>query len=242
MAEQPDTHNDDNNDKPPPRQLRSKGQTKAVAKGKLVETTNSLNCLDFFQRYALDDLHLPIQVKNASNASVLQTGYEDASTISKQALEACLDLIEQTSAHDYKNSEAGWSRAKKKKEMKLPDMKYITLNDERPNHMIAGFVSFMITYEDGFEVVYVYEIHLAPEWQAQGLGKSLIIAVETIGKNVGAEKIMLTVFKANRRAVDWYCKLGYVEDEFSPEPRKLRNGTVKEPTYVIFSKRLRKVG
>lgn len=237
MAEQPDTRNS-NNEKPP-RQLRSKGHAKAVAQGKLVETTNSLTCLDFFQKYALDDLHLSVQVKNASNASVVRRVYEDASTLSKQALEACLDLIEQTSADDYRNSEAGWSRAKKKKEMKLPDMKYITLNDESPNHIVAGFVSFMITYEDGFEVVYVYEIHLAPEWQAHGLGKSLIRAVESIGKNVGVEKIMLTVFKANRRAVEWYGKLGYVEDEFSPEPRKLRNGTIKEPTYIILSKPLK---
>jgi len=201
-----------------------------VAQGKLVETTNSLSCLDFFQKHALDDLRLPVHVKSV---------FDDASTLSQQALEECLNLIEQTSADDYKNSEAGWSRAKKKKEMKLPDMKYVTLNDEGSNNTVAGFVSFMITYEDGYEVVYVYEIHLAPEWQAQGLGKSLIGAVESIGKNVGVEKIMLTVFKANRRAVEWYHKLGYVEDEFSPEPRKLRNGTIKEPTYIILSKPLK---
>lgn len=220
------------------RRLRNKAQAKAVAQGKLVETTNALTCVDFFQKYASEDLLLPLQFKNASNASVVNRVYEDASTISKQVLEACLNLIEQTSADDYKNSETGWSRAKKKKEMKLPDMKYITFKDELSEH-VAGFVSFMITYEDGFEVVYVYEIHLAAEWQAQGLGKSLMIAVESIGKNVGMEKIMLTVFKANQRAVAWYRRLGYVEDEFSPEPRKLRNGTVKEPTYIILSKQLK---
>lgn len=232
MAEEPKDNNGVT------RRSRSKRQAKAVAQEKLVESTNSLTCADFFQKFASEDVHLPLHFKNASNASVVNRGYEDASTISNQVLEACLNLIEQTSADDYRNSETGWSRAKKKKEMKLPDMKYIYFKDELSKH-VAGFVSFMITYEDGYEVVYVYEIHLAAEWQAQGLGKSLMMAVESIGKNVGIEKIMLTVFKANRRAVEWYRKLGYVEDEFSPEPRNLRNGTVKEPTYIILSKRLK---
>ena len=45
--------------------------------------------------------------------------------------------------------------------------------------------------------------------------------------------------RANQRAVDWYSRLGYVEDEFSPGPRKFRNGTAKEPSYFILSKGLK---
>jgi len=60
--------------------------------------------------------------------------------------------------------------------------------------------------------------------------------VEGIATNVGVAKVMLTVFKSNNRAVEWYTQLGYHEDEFSPRPRKLRNGTVKEPSYIILSK------
>lgn len=230
------------NDSHQTNRLRSKGQAKAVSQGKLVETTNSLTCQAFFQTFVSEDTPLPLQVqnknKNTSHALVVHRVFEDASTISKPVLESCLDLIEHTSAHDYRNSEAGWSRIKKRKEMKLPDMKYIIFKDE-PSQEVAGFVSFMVTYEDGFQVIYVYEIHLAAEWQAQGLGKSLIMAVEAIGKIVALDKIMLTVFKANHRAVEWYLKLGYGEDDFSPQPRTLRNGTVKEPTYIILSKSLK---
>lgn len=228
------------NDTDQTNRLRSKGQAKAVAQGKLVESTNSLTCQEFFQTFVSEDTPLPLQVKNKNteNALVVHRVFEDASTISKPVLEACLDLIEHTSAHDYRNSESGWSRVKKRKEMKLPDMKYIIFKHE-PSQDVAGFVSFMVTYEDGFQVVYVYEIHLAAEWQAQGLGKSLIMAVEAIGKNVAMDKIMLTVFKANLHAVEWYLKLGYGEDDFSPQPRTLRNGTVKEPTYIILSKSLK---
>lgn len=49
-------------------------------------------------------------------------------------------------------------------------------------------------------------------------------------------KVMLTVFTRNERAVKFYEKLGYVKDEFSPEPRILRNGTRVEAEYLILSK------
>lgn len=72
----------------------------------------------------------------------------------------------------------------------------------------------------------------------QGLGKKLMGLVEKVGQEVGVKKAMLTVFKSNARATGMYHNLGYTEDEFSPQPRKLRNGTRKEPSYVILSKDL----
>ena len=38
----------------------------------------------------------------------------------------------------------------------------------------------------------------------------------------------------------FYERLGYEKDEFSPEPRVLRNGTVVEIDYVILSKGARR--
>lgn len=145
--------------------------------------------------------------------------------------------------------------------MKLPDMKYMILRQaetaagsipERDRNVqdkasdsdsekenIAGFMSFMVTYEDGYEVLYCYEIHLIPEVQGQGLGEVLMEKLEGIGRRIGLEKAMLTVFKSNSRAVKFYTRIGYAEDEFSPRPRRLRNGTVKEADYLILSKSLR---
>ena len=60
--------------------------------------------------------------------------------------------------------------------------------------------------------------------------------MEMIGFRVGVEKVMLTVFRPIERAVKAYGSWGYSVDEFSPEPRKLRDGTIKESTYVILSK------
>ena len=162
-------------------------------------------------------------------------GRVSAKDLSKSDLKACLDLVESTSSHDYKASSLGWSRARKSKEMRLPDLRYLLLrrsNDETPQ----GFMSFMLTFEDGFEVIYLYEIHLHDELQGLGLGKQLMSILEGAGEIAEVKKSMLTVFKANKKALRFYKKLGYAEDDFSPRPRKLRNGVVKEPDYVILSK------
>ncbi|CAI7626741.1 unnamed protein product [Penicillium pancosmium] len=213
-----------------------------------------------------------------------------SSTIPPLDLEACLDLIEQTSGDAYTASGIGWSRPKKRKEMKLPDMKYLLVRgdsehepegpllsaddaqgeprlavipDEPVSELksgsetrqkdkdqnesqrqssesarILGFLSFMVTYEDGKEVVYCYEIHLSRVARGRGLGGVLMNRMEGIGRLIGLEKAMLTVFKSNVAAREFYRKGGYEVDENSPQPRTLRNGTVKEWDYEILSKRL----
>jgi ribosomal protein S18 acetylase RimI-like enzyme len=181
-----------------------------------------------------------------SESSTYTIDIQTADSIPEPDFEACFALIEQTSSDDYTSSSVGWSPIKKRKEMRLPDMRYMLLRRQAPPTLldgkripVLGFVSFMTTYEDGKEVLYCYEIHVDSSLQGQGLGGQLMGFLEEIGRRIGLEKVMLTVFKANGSAVRFYEKLGYHIDEFSPQPRTLRNGTVKEPDYLILSKRLR---
>ena len=157
--------------------------------------------------------------------------------LSKSDLKGCLELVENTSSSDYKSSSLGWSRARKSKEMQLPDLRYIVLRSY-PGGPIQGFISFMLTFEDGFEVIYLYEIHLHTNLHGLGHGKHLMSIFENAGSIAEVKKAMLTVFKANEKALRFYENLGYSEDDFSPRPRKLRNGVVKEPDYFILSKEL----
>lgn len=134
---------------------------------------------------------------------------------------------------------------RKRREMRLPDLKYVQLRQEwGPKCPMGhwgpteGFMSFMLTYEDGIEVIYLYEIHLQPEHRGKGLGKCLVGHMEEVGRKAGVKKAMLTVFKANQAGMAFYERLGYEEDEYSPRPRKLRGGVFKEPDYIILSKSL----
>lgn len=228
----------------------SRSQRKAVQEGKLVETINALD-IDTFAAQLCDTT----TVSEAENKFKEKTGKcLELSLLSadalkrdcKDVLEACFDLVEESSADDYKACEIKWSPASKRKEMLLPDMRYLVVHQrsgskERtaPGASTCAFVSFMITYEDGYEVIYVYEIHLERRLRGQGVGTVLIQMVESVGRNARVEKCMLTVFKANQKALKWYEHCGYQIDDFSPGPRVLRNGTIKESTYLILSKPLK---
>jgi len=187
-------------------------------------------------------------VTNAKYEVTLHT----AKTLSEADFDACFRLIELTSSDDYKSSRDGWKPRSKRKEMRLVDLKYFLV--KRDNH-VEGFLSFMPTYEDGYPVIYCYEIHLASPLQGwadlvltgritctdsthrTGLGTVLMQHLQVIGSRIPkTAKTMLTCFVGNQRGVKFYERLGYAKDEYSPPPKILRNRTKIEAEYVILSK------
>lgn len=216
----------------------SQSQPKAQMKKPSVEEVNSLSTQDFFQQYAPQaPIVIEVDAPAGSKAWTIRMTAWSQMIISTQ--EACIGLIESTSSHHYRSSEIGWSRSGKWKEMSHPAMKYLLLVESESSdssQALGGFTSFMITEEDGYFVAYCYEIHLSPALQGRAVGKQLMDLIEAIGREVGVDKVMLTVFKSNQAATKAYHRWNYVLDQFSPRPRKLRRGAVQEPSYVILSK------
>jgi N-alpha-acetyltransferase 40 len=230
----------------------------------LVERINALPIAQFIEDYlplASRQIQIPSLAKSSKPLSTaaqncnrtageitLGLDLHSAESIPASDFQACFNLIELTSSRHYTDSSVGWSPSKKTKEMRLPDMRYILLRELRsdkatPNTTIhqqgiLGFLSFMVTYENGKEVAYCYEIHLSVAVQGKGLGSQLIRLLEEIARKIGLGKVMLTVFKSNKTALQFYEKLGFALDEHSPQPRKLRNGAVKETDYLILSKKV----
>lgn len=99
---------------------------------------------------------------------------------------------------------------------------------------ILGFLSFMVTYEDGWEVIYCYELHVAPKAQGQRIGEYLLLLLNATGYKIGLEKAMLTCFRSNHGALRFYKKIGYQVDKNSPLSIRLRTAVV-EPDYYIMS-------
>lgn len=193
-------------------------------------------------------------------------GLVGAGDLESQDLDACFNLIDQTSGEDYRKSSVGWHPAAKKKEMRSPDLRYILVKDS--DGAISGFTSMMPTFENGEPVVYCYEIHLKPELQGlvnvnrngtlalsdtriradhcldvlarTGLGKRLMgYLVEAAESMPSVQKVMLTCFVCNDKARMFYEKLGFGVDEFSPRERKLRGGKTVIPDHIIMSRRTR---
>ena len=201
-----------------------------------IEDANSLD-LKTFNDICFQGGNSQQAFKHARYAKTYTITLESSPTISQPDLDACFALIASTSASAYANSSIGWFPSRKRKEMRLPDLRYLLVK-ESATISLEGFLSFMLTYEDGHEVIYCYEIHLATHLQGCGLGKHLMSMMEDFGSKFDVEKAMLTVFLENQPALNFYSALGYQVDEFSPEPRKLRNGVVKEADYIILSKPL----
>lgn len=221
---------------------RSKRTRKPKEKG-LIERINALTLAQFYDQFF--PLSTAGRLESSTNLRItLSTWKEMPSTLR----ETCINLLELTSRDHYHSSEKGWSRAKKLKEMGHPAMKYLLLHPVNAAPLVGeegklvgieqtdGFLSFMVTEEDRHEVIYCYELHLQPDLQGKGVGRRMMEVMEMIGSRIGVDKAMLTVFRSNDRAVKAYVSWGYGLDEFSPGPRKLRDGTVKEPSYVILSK------
>ena len=219
------------------RTLRSKSEHRAVEQGKRVECANALYLRDFELKF-FPEGSTTWDTPACRDELFGLTGVFTNPGTDPMLVNQCFRLVEHTSKHDYANSEVKWSPAKKMKEMHLPDMKYLVLQSI-PGILVVGFISMMVTYEDGHEVLYVYEIHLASPYQGKGFGRRLMEVAEQIGRNVYLEKVMLTVFRSNTTAVGMYKRLGYSVDKYSPQPKTLRNGAVKESGYVILSKNLK---
>lgn len=158
-----------------------------------------------------------------------------AKRLCRADLDACYNLIEETSRADYEASTMGWKPAQKIVEMESPELRYVLVKD--PGGVVRGFTSLMPTYEEGKPVVYCYEIHLKPELRGSGMGKLLISFLESVAAHTPPiNKVMLTCFLSNQKALAFYKAFGFVEDPISPVPKKLRYGREFVPDFVIMSK------
>jgi len=185
-------------------------------------------------------------------------------------LHACFSLIEDTSSAAYAASSKGWRPKAKQLEMREKGMQYLLVLPnpapvvpEAPQpppspipaaeppeiaKQLLGFLSFMLTIDDGIPMIYIYEIHLSGTIRGQGLGKSLMGCVDLIGKYRGMQKAMLTVFVSNMAAIGFYEGLRYEkwDEEYCPPRKRLRStrksadpaDETRKPSYIIMAKDL----
>jgi ribosomal protein S18 acetylase RimI-like enzyme len=219
------------------RTVRSKAEHHAIEQGKRVELANTLDFADFEALYHSDEMMNKMQSVDMEFPGEVRCVFTPWGPTHSALLEKCFDLVQRLTQDDYANNETKWSAAKKRQEMRLPDLKYLILT-ALDGTSLVGFISYMVTYEDNHEVVYIYEIHVEPKYQGKSLGRQLMRIAEQTAENVGVGKVMLTVFRCNTNAVTFYERLGYGVDEYSPGPKVLRNGTSRDRSYVILSKAL----
>jgi ribosomal protein S18 acetylase RimI-like enzyme len=166
--------------------------------------------------------------------------------ISKEFLQQALELFETNMGEMYRKSSWGFNLETKRAELEHRKARYLLVNrgnnsdnnnnNNNNNNGLVAFSHFRFEMDDEEDpecvVLYVYEIQVAAAYRKQGLGKRLMGILEHIARKNEMDKVMLTVFKANQGAMDFYTqRLGYVVDESSP----------KYEDYEILSKKLQNI-
>uniref|UniRef100_A0A8H8CQQ5 N-alpha-acetyltransferase 40 n=1 Tax=Psilocybe cubensis TaxID=181762 RepID=A0A8H8CQQ5_PSICU len=112
----------------------------------------------------------------------------------------------------YENSSFGWDPDSKRKELFDKLSRFILVYKEGSTELLA-FVMFRFEFEVDEDVIYW---QVASSAQGVSLGRRLIGELETLCRMYKMKKIMLTVLKANSRALEFYKAVGFTMDPTSP--------------------------
>ncbi|KAI9312343.1 hypothetical protein BX666DRAFT_2020928 [Dichotomocladium elegans] len=107
--------------------------------------------------------------------------------------------------------------------MRAPEARYLIARSATNPADLKGFLLFQMVLEETMDdyimakAAYCYEIQLVPDARGHGIGEFLMNLLGEIGAYWEMDKVMLTVFKANKGAFRFYTdKLGFELDEISP--------------------------
>ncbi|MEO6733084.1 MAG: GNAT family N-acetyltransferase [Ferruginibacter sp.] len=81
---------------------------------------------------------------------------------------------------------------------------------------------------------------VAPDIQAKGIGKQLLLAAENYGREMDCTSIIMSVIDVRHELIDWYMRKGYQSTgETKPFPNDPAFGIAKQPLqFIILEKRL----
>lgn len=157
-----------------------------------------------------------------------------------------MDLFEPLMRDMYEKSSWGWNDREKMSEWKHSRTRVIlvTKNDHLADNISFnelpqeedGLVGFMcFRFESGADknecALYVYELHIHQEFQRQGLGEELMRMAINLALEFKMDKVMLTVFRTNSKALQFYNKLKFAPDKSTPAKN--------EADYIILSTKLK---
>ena len=116
----------------------------------------------------------------------------------------------------------GWNKNEKLKELFSPTSKFLMIVDENDKEYesIVSFAMFRFEWDDEDEpeypVLYCYELQTSNQYQGKGIGKYLMKLLVQFQEACSMRKVMLTCFKINTTAMNFYLKNGFYIDENSP--------------------------
>jgi ribosomal protein S18 acetylase RimI-like enzyme len=149
-------------------------------------------------------------------------------TVSQSDLEEIFQITK-TNMKSYYDScgDETWKWDDDKKIRELANKKNRFIIERDSENRIVGFLSFRFMVDSGDPVAYVWEIQVTRV--GEGLGTRMMDKLELFLKtSTGIRKIVLTVLRNNKRAIEFYEKRKYIVDKSSPQIS----------CYIIMSKKI----
>ncbi len=136
--------------------------------------------------------------------------------LSAEIFDLLLQLTEVNMKELYQQSEWGWDSRAKLKEFQHKHANFLIL---KLDDKVIAFCHFR--FDSGSDpteaCVYCYELQVSEEFQRRGLGNYLMTILKLLAIRFKMYKVMLTVFKHNTNAIDFYVnKLKLKIDKSSP--------------------------
>ncbi|KAG9351673.1 hypothetical protein JZ751_022924 [Albula glossodonta] len=181
-----------------------------------VEAANKLEdplaAFPVFKKYDRNGLNLHIECKRVSS-------------LASSTVEWAFELTRANMQNLYEQSEWGWKEREKKEEMK----------DERAWYLLASDADSVPIAFSHFRFDVDYDVQLESRVRRKGLGKFLIQILQLIANSTQMRKVMLTVFKHNHGAYQFFREaLQFEIDDTSPS---MSGCCGDDCTYEILNRR-----
>merc|ERR1711934_963201 len=147
---------------------------------------------------------------------------------STETLDWCFGLLAENMEEIY---EEDWEPEAKRRELRDDDTRIILA---RQGGEPVAFMHIRFLFEEGVEVLYLYELQLHKSMQRKGLGQRMMQVAELVARKNGMKGLMLTTFKNNPPATAFYNKLKYNISPISPS--WVNPLGAEEYTYEIMAK------
>ncbi|CAF2565864.1 unnamed protein product [Rotaria sp. Silwood2] len=161
---------------------------------KLIEHAKNLSSSDLYNFI----LHSNRHISNNYQIEIYH-GEELLNEYKKQIIELFeinMKTLYQQSNHDYNINE-------KKIELFSNQSRYLLILS---SNKLLAFAHFRFDIDYGCRVLYLYELQVNKNYQGQGLGQWIIEQMKIFCQKTQMLKIVLTVHKVNKKAIDFYMK------------------------------------
>ncbi|BHF63641.1 N alpha-acetyl-transferase [Sparganum proliferum] len=156
-----------------------------------------------------------------------------ASELSPTLQAELFSILEHNMKDFYCKSSWGWDAEAKRRELFAPESRLLvcffgrqkdacaagrhtSLRESPPPTGVCGFVHFRFECDSHRAVLYCYEIQLLESARGVRLGHQLVDHLFEIAARTSMQRVMLTVFKFNTHAYNFFGRLGFKVDSTDP--------------------------